>query len=465
MLKHETIVAMVLVFALFSILFIPPVYCQHPAPSVVAITENDTVFENEVFKVDIIVYPDGEEIYACQLALRYDETRFEAISIEKGSFLSQDGANTLVFNKEIESGVVHYAESRSDVQSGVVDTGILASVEFNVKTGVCSGQSPIVLEHVKIADPDEAPIDVTTTNCEMLIISNTTTQPDTDGQQDTSSTSGILHSENEVRSTKSIDKDIKTQKPVGISTSSKANVSVIPYETNVTSISNFTINVTVEPNGNEVYSSQFDLHFDVNKLEATEVVQGAFLSQDGASTSVFINEINNTIGRIRYAEYREDTAVGVTDEGALAVISFQVKPIGSGERSELALLNVTLGGTPPTFPTIPVVTNNGFIITAPISPPPTPTPTPTPPQKKCLLMAIVSGDEGLSDDLDLFRRFRDEMLITNPFGKAFTKMYYLASPPIAEMVSENEQLRTGFKIVLFLPLDYILKIFYEFRYI
>lgn len=59
-------------------------------------------------------------------------------------------------------------------------------------------------------------------------------------------------------------------------------------------------------------------------LNATSQTKGAFLSQDGVSTTVLLNSINNTIGKITYGEFRTGVDYGVTNPGTLASITFIV---------------------------------------------------------------------------------------------------------------------------------------------
>lgn len=98
----------------------------------------------------------------------------------------------------------------------------------------------------------------------------------------------------------------------------------------------FTVDVTVDPMGDEVYAAQYDLFFDAGILSAAAPTQGDFLSQDGDTTLVFMNTIDNTIGKIIYCETRTGEN-GVTTPGTLSSITFTV--IGDGI-SDLTLSNV-----------------------------------------------------------------------------------------------------------------------------
>ena len=102
-------------------------------------------------------------------------------------------------------------------------------------------------------------------------------------------------------------------------------VSVEPSYISVLQGENFTVNITVDPGGtDEVMAAQYNLYFNNSLLNATKQEKGPFLSQDGATTNVYSNEINNTVGIIKYGESRQSpSTTGVTEPGVLATITFQ----------------------------------------------------------------------------------------------------------------------------------------------
>ena len=111
---------------------------------------------------------------------------------------------------------------------------------------------------------------------------------------------------------------------------SSAVVSVEPSYLNVLQGDIFTVNITVDPAGDEVMGAQYELLFNNTLLNATEQTKGEFLSQDGVSTSVYKNEINNTIGIIKYGEARSGVDYGMTNPGILATITFRAVEAGTG---------------------------------------------------------------------------------------------------------------------------------------
>ena len=74
----------------------------------------------------------------------------------------------------------------------------------------------------------------------------------------------------------------------------------------------------------------------------------------------------------------------------------------------------------------------------------------------CFIATAAYGTS-LHEDIDVLRGFRDEYLMTNQIGRAFTELYYTTSPPIADMIRDNEGLRTIVRKGLVEPLVYILR--------
>jgi hypothetical protein len=75
----------------------------------------------------------------------------------------------------------------------------------------------------------------------------------------------------------------------------------------------------------------------------------------------------------------------------------------------------------------------------------------------CFIATAAYGTP-LHEDIDILRDFRDKYLMTNPFGKEFVKIYYETSPPIAEVISEHEWLRTIVREGMVKPLVYIVRV-------
>lgn len=121
-------------------------------------------------------------------------------------------------------------------------------------------------------------------------------------------------------------------------------MSVIPKNAEAGAGEMFIVSVDVNPNDNSLYGAQFDLYFDPSILEAIKVEKGQLLAQDGAQTINPIQKpINNSLGKVEYAETRMGTQTGVKTPGKLAIITFKVKDdVKLGSDQSFSLKNVIL---------------------------------------------------------------------------------------------------------------------------
>lgn len=109
-----------------------------------------------------------------------------------------------------------------------------------------------------------------------------------------------------------------------------SSVSVSPQTITASAGDTFTIDIVVDSAGSEVYGAQYELYFDNTILSAASQTQGTFLSQDGASTNVIVDTIDNTIGKVEYGETRLGPDVGgVTGSGIIASITFETIKSGT----------------------------------------------------------------------------------------------------------------------------------------
>jgi hypothetical protein len=106
-------------------------------------------------------------------------------------------------------------------------------------------------------------------------------------------------------------------------------------------IDGFTVDIKIDPGDDEIMGAQYILHFNNTLLRAINQTTGGFLSHDGASTDVD-KHIDNTLGRINYKEVRTGIEDGVTDNGTLATIEFEVRCSDARDVSELRFSNVKL---------------------------------------------------------------------------------------------------------------------------
>ena len=149
-----------------------------------------------------------------------------------------------------------------------------------------------------------------------------------------------------------------------------AQISVEPAYLEVSPGENFTVDIIVDPEGSEVFAASYTLYFDNTLLNATELTQGTFLSQDGAETYLWVDDIYNIdpTGRVEYAESRKKTTSGVNNSGTLAMIDFEV--IGSSGVSELGLgdLDGIILSDPEVVPILTNVSNGSVEIAQPSTP-------------------------------------------------------------------------------------------------
>ena len=143
-------------------------------------------------------------------------------------------------------------------------------------------------------------------------------------------------------------------------------ISVEPPYLQVSPGEKFTVNITIYPEGEEIYGAQYELYFNNALLNATSLTQGTFFGN--VNTMTFREGINNTAGKIEYGEAVIGDE-GVNNPGVLAFITFKV--IGTSDVSNLNLSNVIIIGDGGQI--FPDVYNGTFVIGTTSTPTPTPT--------------------------------------------------------------------------------------------
>ncbi|MBU7025780.1 MAG: hypothetical protein HXS48_02480 [Theionarchaea archaeon] len=78
----------------------------------------------------------------------------------------------------------------------------------------------------------------------------------------------------------------------------------------------------------------------------------------------------------------------------------------------------------------------------------------------CFIATAAYGSP-LHRDIDVLRSFRDVYLKSNLIGDIFVNIYYSTSPPIANVLSQHDKLRTSVRLFLVYPLVYASKIFFS----
>ena len=64
------------------------------------------------------------------------------------------------------------------------------------------------------------------------------------------------------------------------------------------------------------------------------------------------------------------------------------------------------------------------------------------PRDQACFIATAAYGTPVSEEIDVLRQFRDEVLLNNPVGRSFVATYYKLSPPLAEFISRHRALRT-----------------------
>ena len=62
------------------------------------------------------------------------------------------------------------------------------------------------------------------------------------------------------------------------------------------------------------------------------------------------------------------------------------------------------------------------------------------PKGGCFIATAAYGSP-LAYELDILRAFRDQKMLTSKTGSVFVSIYYKLSPPIASIISQNENLK------------------------
>ena len=110
--------------------------------------------------------------------------------------------------------------------------------------------------------------------------------------------------------------------------------------------SQFTIDITVDPQGNNISAVQYDLYYNTSVVRAEWANPGPFLKQDGASTDVVVLSIDNSwnvmghIGKISYADIilkSGGTLPSINTSGVLTTIHFSA--IGGRGATEIIIFH------------------------------------------------------------------------------------------------------------------------------
>jgi len=77
----------------------------------------------------------------------------------------------------------------------------------------------------------------------------------------------------------------------------------------------------------------------------------------------------------------------------------------------------------------------------------------------CFIATAVYGTD-TAEEIDILREFRDVVLLPSGLGAELVSLYYKISPPIAEVISQHDFLRTAVKVGFVDPVVDILDLSY-----
>ena len=375
----------------------------------------------DTFTIDVTVDPEGNSVYGAQYDLTFNQAILQVISQAKGGFLAQDGINSVEITNKFNNtiGKVKYGETRMGAEDGVTGAGVLATITFEAVSGgstdillsnvivsdpsakpisgvvlnngtVNVGGSPQPLidltpTALNIPDPiyvdHDYTLDATISNLESGDASafNVTLKVNgvvvdgkrvggLSGNSDTSvsfswrpETIGSCMLLVETDSNAEIDESDESNNSLSATANVLEEGATYPsmsVDSRYVSLGDtFTIDVTVDPEGNSVYGAQYDLTFNQAILQVVSQVKGGFLTQDGESSVEITNKFNNTIGKLEYGETRMGVTDGVTGAGVLTTITFEVVGVGS---TDLEISNMILSD-PSANPIDGVVLNDGTV--------------------------------------------------------------------------------------------------------
>lgn len=85
----------------------------------------------------------------------------------------------------------------------------------------------------------------------------------------------------------------------------------------------------------------------------------------------------------------------------------------------------------------------------------------TPEKSGCFIATAVYGDI-MASEVVCLRQYRDNILNLTTTGRAFIKLYYFVSPPLAAIVSKSRVLKIVIRTFILKPLILLLKWLYTF---
>ena len=275
--------------------------------------ESENVDEGETFTLSVILGPENSNVYGVQFDLLFDKTIIEGVRVEKGPLLESDGSSILEGAKTIDNnnGKMSYSIARRDVGNGTNSSGIVAYITFR---GVNIGLTAINFENVIVNDPLLVQIPTAVIDGSV----NVTEAPPSPQETEQGVMPSEIEEDNESNSP-SLDEDETLEL-----TNSNNTILVLSSElSEVSEGDGFIVNIyikSMEP----IYGVEFKLSYDKNLVEGVSMEQGSFLGG-----SVIVNDINNDIGEMMYAETRIGNVTGIESKGIIAKAGFKARNPGN----------------------------------------------------------------------------------------------------------------------------------------
>jgi Leucine-rich repeat (LRR) protein len=228
---------------------------------------------------------------------------------------------------------------------------------------------------------------------------------------------------------------------VDITATADVNWHFIEWSGDVEHISNVTANSTqITMNGNCAIAANFELDEDLPDL--TIQANDIDYAWDGSAVNITVN-IHNT--GLQTVEDVITDIYAISEDGSAELI--EQAPIESIAVGDVASI-VSTWSSPPLFfdggGWLGVITDSAHSVTeldetnnqvfivvrdddVPLFP-------------WCFIATAAYGTP-MAEEIQILRQFRDEYLLTNPLGQALVGLYYKASPPIAEFITEHPSLK------------------------
>ncbi|MBI2630433.1 hypothetical protein HYW76_05005 [Candidatus Pacearchaeota archaeon] len=112
--------------------------------------------------------------------------------------------------------------------------------------------------------------------------------------------------------------------------SASTNISISPENKIAIAGENVTFSIMINTN-ESIYAASFDLYFNSSFITGIDSSDGGFLGKDGNSVLTAVKTINNSAGKFSFAATRIGLVGGISGNGSLANIVFNVISNGSGK--------------------------------------------------------------------------------------------------------------------------------------